>query len=229
MKVALDGACGCAAGRCRGSKLAISPTSCAYLARRLVRHSLSIWGHGHEDVDDSVAWGRPGSGSAHQCGAGVGAEARRRRPGNQRVVHRRGDRPRVTRGHTQGQSWPPGGCLLRSRGAAVRGPESRRHRHVPILRVGCDGPPGRRWRAAAGAGGHGDPYARYRTGGTIAQQLTATVTIEAIDAKVPSVTVRSAAGRRSSFRVADAKNLEGYKAGDQVDVTYTRGVAISVK
>jgi Cu/Ag efflux protein CusF len=66
-------------------------------------------------------------------------------------------------------------------------------------------------------------------GGTIAQQLTATVTIEAIDAKVPSVTVRSAAGRRSSFRVADAKNLEGYKAGDQVDVTYTRGVAISVK
>ena len=66
-------------------------------------------------------------------------------------------------------------------------------------------------------------------GGTIAQELTATVTIEAIDPKVPSVTIRTAAGRRSSFRVADAKNLEGYKAGDQVDVTYTRGLAISVK
>ena len=89
-------------------------------------------------------------------------------------------------------------------------------------------------RAAGGAppaaqGATVTAYARCRTGGTIAQQLTATVTIEAIDAKVPSVTVRTAAGGRSSFRVADAKNLEGYKAGDQVDVTYTRGLAISVK
>ena len=65
-------------------------------------------------------------------------------------------------------------------------------------------------------------------GGTIARQMTAVVTIEAIDAKVPSVTVRAQDGRRSSFKVLDAKNLEGYKAGDQVEVTYTQALAISV-
>ena len=65
-------------------------------------------------------------------------------------------------------------------------------------------------------------------GGTISRQLTVTVTIEAIDPKVPSVTVKTADGRRSSFKVENAKNLEGYKAGDTVDVTYTRALAVSV-
>ena len=65
-------------------------------------------------------------------------------------------------------------------------------------------------------------------GGTIGRQVTATVTIEAIDAKTPAVTIRTADGRRSSFRVQDVKNLEGYKVGDQVDITYTRALAVSV-
>jgi hypothetical protein len=64
-------------------------------------------------------------------------------------------------------------------------------------------------------------------GGTISQQYTVTVTIEAIDAKVPSVTVKTAAGSRMSFKV-DKKNLEGYKVGDKVDITYTQALAISV-
>jgi Cu/Ag efflux protein CusF len=67
-----------------------------------------------------------------------------------------------------------------------------------------------------------------KPGGTIAQQLTTTVTIEAIDMKVPSVTVRTADGNKLSFKVEDKKNLEGYKAGDKVDVTYTQALAISV-
>jgi len=67
-----------------------------------------------------------------------------------------------------------------------------------------------------------------KPGGTIAQQLTATVTIEAIDPKIPSVTVRTADGSKLSFKVEDKKNLEGYKAGDKVDVTYTQALAISV-
>ena len=67
-----------------------------------------------------------------------------------------------------------------------------------------------------------------KPGGTIAQQLTATVTIEAIDPKIPSVTVRAANGNKLSFKVEDKKNIEGYKAGDQVDVTYTQALAISV-
>lgn len=67
-----------------------------------------------------------------------------------------------------------------------------------------------------------------KPGGTIAQQMTATVSIEAIDAAVPSVTVRAANGRRMSFRVENKKNLEGYKAGDNVEVTYTQALAVSV-
>jgi Cu/Ag efflux protein CusF len=66
-------------------------------------------------------------------------------------------------------------------------------------------------------------------GGTIARQLSASVTIEAIDAKVPSMTVKTTSGKRMSFRVEDAKNLEGYKAGDTVEITYTQALAVSVQ
>jgi hypothetical protein len=66
-------------------------------------------------------------------------------------------------------------------------------------------------------------------GGTIARQRTARVTIETIDPNVPSVTIRTASGNKMSFKVDDKKNLEGYKAGDQVDITYTRALAVSVE
>ena len=68
-----------------------------------------------------------------------------------------------------------------------------------------------------------------RPGGTISTQTTATVTIQAIDPKVPSVTVKSDKGRVLSFRVQDAKNLQGYKVGDTVEVTYTQALAVSVE
>lgn len=68
-----------------------------------------------------------------------------------------------------------------------------------------------------------------RPGGTISQQQTATVTIQAIDPKAPSVTVKSDQGRVMSFRVENAKNLEGYKVGDTVEVTYTQALAVSVE
>jgi Cu/Ag efflux protein CusF len=67
-----------------------------------------------------------------------------------------------------------------------------------------------------------------KPGGTVAQQLTTTVTIEAIDPKIPSVTVKTADGNKLSFKVEDKKNIEGYKAGDKVDITYTQALAISV-
>lgn len=67
-----------------------------------------------------------------------------------------------------------------------------------------------------------------KPGATIAQQMNLTVTIEAIDAAVPSATVKTADGRRMSFHIADKKNLEGYKVGDKVEFTYTQAVAISV-
>jgi len=68
-----------------------------------------------------------------------------------------------------------------------------------------------------------------KPGGTVAQQLTATVTIEEIDPKVPSVSVKTEGGSRMSFKVEDKKNLEGYKVGDKVTITYTQALAVSVK
>ena len=67
-----------------------------------------------------------------------------------------------------------------------------------------------------------------KPGGTIARQMTAVVTIDTIDPKVPSVTVKTADGRRMSFKVEDPKNITGYKAGDNVEVTYTQALAVSV-
>jgi Cu/Ag efflux protein CusF len=68
-----------------------------------------------------------------------------------------------------------------------------------------------------------------KPGGTMAQQVTATVTIMAIDPKVPSVTIKSDKGQTMSFRVQDPKNLEGYKVGDAVEITYTQALAVSVE
>jgi hypothetical protein len=67
-----------------------------------------------------------------------------------------------------------------------------------------------------------------KPGGTMSQQVTARVTVEAIDMKVPSVTVRTEDGRKMSLKVENAKNLAGVKVGDRVEITYTQALAISV-
>jgi Cu/Ag efflux protein CusF len=67
-----------------------------------------------------------------------------------------------------------------------------------------------------------------KPGATLSQQVSATVTINEIDPKTPSVTVTTQEGRRMGFKVENPKNLEGLKAGDQVEITYTRALAISV-
>lgn len=68
-----------------------------------------------------------------------------------------------------------------------------------------------------------------KPGGTLSQQATARVMVEAVDVKVPSITVKTEDGRKMSLKVNDAKNLEGVKAGDRVEITYTQALAISVK
>jgi Cu/Ag efflux protein CusF len=65
--------------------------------------------------------------------------------------------------------------------------------------------------------------------GTVSQQMTATVTIKAIDAKVPSITVLTEDGRTLSLKVDDKKNLEGLGAGDKVEITYTQAFMVTVK
>jgi Cu/Ag efflux protein CusF len=68
-----------------------------------------------------------------------------------------------------------------------------------------------------------------KPGGTISRQDTATVTIKAIDQKIPALTVLTDDGRTVDFRVEDPKKLAGLKAGDKVEVTYTQAVVVSVK
>jgi Cu/Ag efflux protein CusF len=68
-----------------------------------------------------------------------------------------------------------------------------------------------------------------KPGGTISEQETATVTVKAVDAKLPSITVLTEDGRTVSFKVEDKKNLKDVKTGDKVEITYTEAVMISVK
>jgi len=62
----------------------------------------------------------------------------------------------------------------------------------------------------------------------ISQTTRAIVEVAAVDAKVPSITVRKADGSTQSMRVEDPKNLEGVKAGDHIVVTYREAVALKV-
>ena len=88
-------------------------------------------------------------------------------------------------------------------------------------------------QAATAAPASGDTTVTRGTGprpsGTVSKQETATVTIKAIDAKVPSVTVLTEDGRTASFRVDNKKHLEGVAVGDKVEVTYTKAAMVSVK
>jgi len=68
-----------------------------------------------------------------------------------------------------------------------------------------------------------------KPGGTVSEQMTAVVTIKAIDMAAPSVTLTTADGSTMSFKVEDKKNLTGVKVGDKVQITYTRALAISVE
>ena len=68
-----------------------------------------------------------------------------------------------------------------------------------------------------------------KPGGTLSQQLMAVVTVLAVDPKIPSITIKKADGATVSFKVEDRKNIEGVKAGDSVQITYTQALAISVQ
>jgi Cu/Ag efflux protein CusF len=68
-----------------------------------------------------------------------------------------------------------------------------------------------------------------KPGGTISEQMTAVVTVLAVDLKAPSITIQTADGIKMSFGVEDKKNLEGVKVGDKIQITYTQALAISVE
>jgi hypothetical protein len=60
------------------------------------------------------------------------------------------------------------------------------------------------------------------------RQQSFTVTIDAIDPKAPSVTVKGPQGRVVSLRVRDAAQLQRVKVSDTVDVTYYESLLIKV-
>jgi Cu/Ag efflux protein CusF len=65
--------------------------------------------------------------------------------------------------------------------------------------------------------------------GAYTRQQKVTVTVEAIDPAVPSITVRAPNGNTMSAEVKDKKNLEGVKVGDKIDITYTEAMMIMVE
>jgi Cu/Ag efflux protein CusF len=66
-------------------------------------------------------------------------------------------------------------------------------------------------------------------GAALGTQQTTTVTVKAVDMNVPSITVTTADGRTLTRRIAEKKNLEGVKAGDKIDITYTQGLVVSAE
>jgi Cu/Ag efflux protein CusF len=68
-----------------------------------------------------------------------------------------------------------------------------------------------------------------RPGAGVAEATTFTATIEAIDKPNSKVTLKGPEGNKETFKVKDPKKLDVVNVGDQVQMTFTRALAISVK
>jgi hypothetical protein len=65
--------------------------------------------------------------------------------------------------------------------------------------------------------------------GMVANQVTVTTTLEAIDRDKKHVTLKGPEGNSVRVKVKDPKNLKNVKVGDQVVITYTEALAIAVE
>jgi hypothetical protein len=65
--------------------------------------------------------------------------------------------------------------------------------------------------------------------GVLKNQITTTATIEAIDKTKPSVVLKGRQGELSEVKVLYPENLDRVKVGDQIEITYTEALAISVE
>lgn len=66
-------------------------------------------------------------------------------------------------------------------------------------------------------------------GGTLAQQITVTVTVVSVDSNVPSITVKTQSGDVVTRKIEDKKNLEGVAPGDRIVITYTQALLAAVE
>jgi ribosomal protein S17 len=64
--------------------------------------------------------------------------------------------------------------------------------------------------------------------GAVAEQISVTVTVVAIDKAAKTVTIKGPEGNTETVKARDPKNLELVKVGDLVEITYTRALAISL-
>lgn len=64
--------------------------------------------------------------------------------------------------------------------------------------------------------------------GSVATQEKMTVTVNSVDLAVPSITVSTPDGRVITRKIDDKKNVEGVKAGDRIEITYTQAVVTAV-
>jgi len=65
--------------------------------------------------------------------------------------------------------------------------------------------------------------------GVVAKQVTVTATVEKIDKKKMIATLKGPEGKVVDVKVRNPKNLENVNVGDQVVITYTEAVAVSVE
>lgn len=65
-------------------------------------------------------------------------------------------------------------------------------------------------------------------GGELKIEKTTTATIEAIDMKKPTVTLKTMEGKYLTAKIEDPKLLKNVKVGDEVVITYKEAFAISV-
>ncbi len=65
--------------------------------------------------------------------------------------------------------------------------------------------------------------------GAYTNQMKLTVTVTAIDPAGASVTVKKPDGESMTAKVKDKKNIEGLKVGDQVSITFTEALMITVE
>jgi hypothetical protein len=88
-------------------------------------------------------------------------------------------------------------------------------------------------KPGAASNSTGDTAAAGRTqavpGGAVATQQTRTVTVKAVDPKVPSITVATADGHTVTRKVEDKKNIENVAVGDRIDITYTQAVVVNAE
>jgi len=66
-------------------------------------------------------------------------------------------------------------------------------------------------------------------GGMVARQVSVTATITAIDKQKSTITLKGPEGKLNTVKVQDPANLEKVKVGDDLMITYTEALAISVE